>query len=272
ALGRWIFDCGHPGGTAGHCSATSGVQCVIDADCRPPTCAQCAPAETCAGAHFGYTSELHPPQAAVAIRSGRGALLAGPNPVPVTKADIFVSPFGGGAGDRCILTHQTPPLDLLNRVECFPLSQPVAPINSTDFVFDLPLPEQPPGGHALWNIINAPALANLPGVLDRPATVAVSGPTGADHHIEVRVRMTQRDANGHFPTGYAGSIVAGWDNGTGNFTHLGVTVQSVVIRNALQPVHPDVPRTCIPGGNLCVADTDCPEGETCSGPVKSWRL
>src|SRR6184192_270371 len=32
-LGRWIFDCGHPGTVPGNCSATMSQQCVIDSDC-----------------------------------------------------------------------------------------------------------------------------------------------------------------------------------------------------------------------------------------------
>src|SRR5436309_242838 len=38
ALGRWIFDCGHPDATPGTCSVTTARQCILDKDCRPPTC------------------------------------------------------------------------------------------------------------------------------------------------------------------------------------------------------------------------------------------
>src|SRR5207244_3011152 len=65
-------------------------------------------------------------------------------PAPATRADIFVSADGGGVGDRCILTHRDPPTALLN-VNCFPLAEPVAPINGQDFTFDLPLPPRPDG-------------------------------------------------------------------------------------------------------------------------------
>ncbi len=278
ALGRWIFDCGHPDPAPGHCSGTSSSSCVLDTDCRPPTCPSCGTGETCVGTTFAYRSELHPPQAVAAIRSGRGAVISGSDAVPATRADVFVSAFGGGAGDRCILSHQQHPTDLLSKVDCFPLTQPVAPINATDFVFDLPMPEQAPGSQAVWRVLPVSLVPDVPGnSLQSPAQVAVSGPVGADRHLEVRVLMTQPDESGKLPTGYAGTILAGWDTPSSAFTHVRVTVESVVIVNALQPQHPAVPRTCMPSGQIasgqrCATDRDCPNGETCSGPVKSWRL
>src|SRR5881296_3104521 len=86
-MGRWIFDCGHTDPTPGNCSVTTASQCVLDGDCQPPTCPSCGSGETCVGAHFGYSSELHPPQATAAIRTGRGAVvssLTGATPVPAT--------------------------------------------------------------------------------------------------------------------------------------------------------------------------------------------
>src|SRR3989454_2938665 len=52
ALGRWIFDCGHPGATAGRCSVSTAQPCVLDGDCRPPTCSGCGNMETCVSPHF----------------------------------------------------------------------------------------------------------------------------------------------------------------------------------------------------------------------------
>src|SRR5262249_41800292 len=49
ALGRWIFDCGHPGEQPGQCSATA-APCIIDGDC--------AVGESCVGSHFRYQSEI----------------------------------------------------------------------------------------------------------------------------------------------------------------------------------------------------------------------
>src|SRR5947199_33720 len=76
ALGRWIFDCGHPDATPGTCSVTTARQCILDKDCRPPTCSGCGNMETCVGVHFGFSSELHPPYATAAIRTGRGAVVS----------------------------------------------------------------------------------------------------------------------------------------------------------------------------------------------------
>src|SRR5207253_2477075 len=33
-----------------HCSATQSVFCMVDSDCRPPTCLACSPTETCTSA------------------------------------------------------------------------------------------------------------------------------------------------------------------------------------------------------------------------------
>ncbi len=114
-MGRWIFDCGHPGAMPGNCSVTTNVQCVLDSDCSSPTCSTCGDGETCVGAHFGNSAELHPPQATAAIRSGRGGIVSAtvPTPGPATKADIYVSSYAGGAGDGCILNHLPEPLNLL---------------------------------------------------------------------------------------------------------------------------------------------------------------
>src|SRR5262249_40364884 len=106
ALGRWIFDCGHPGAEPGTCSVTTTAACVTDADCVSPVCATCGVGETCTGVHFGYTAEIHPPQATATIRQGRGAVLsrkAGAKGLPATVADVYVSASGGGAGDSCII-------------------------------------------------------------------------------------------------------------------------------------------------------------------------
>src|SRR5262249_57690177 len=125
--GRWIFACGHPGTTPGTCTGSSATGCFIDGDC--------ASGQTCAGEHFFYSAELHPPYATAAIRSGRGAIVttrANATAVPAVKADIYVSPDAGGAGDRCILTHRPAPTDLLG-IECFPLSEPVPTPNAHAF-------------------------------------------------------------------------------------------------------------------------------------------
>src|SRR5207249_11318850 len=121
-MGRWTFDCGHPDAQPGSCSVTTGVQCVLDSDCTSPTCSSCGGMETCLGTHCGYSAELHPPQATAAIRSGRGAIVSsrrGATPVPATKADVYVRPYAGGAGDARVLAHQADPLRLRG-IEGFP--------------------------------------------------------------------------------------------------------------------------------------------------------
>jgi hypothetical protein len=271
ALGRWIFDCGHPNAANGHCSLTASQECLIAADCKRSVCPTCSVGETCEGAQFGYSSELHPPQATAVLRSGRGALVSTApeaHAVGATLADVYVSSDGGGAGDRCILTHHLNPMEQLT-AQCFPLSQPVARINERDFVFDLPLPQpQPTGTHATYRIIDRP----LPG--GNPAAVDVSSlRTDPSPHFEVRVRTTQATANG-LPTGYAARIIAGWENDPTSYTHVRVSITAAVIRNALQRATPVVPRLCVGAQTPCVATADCPSDDTCSGvgTVKTWRL
>ncbi|HLK10239.1 MAG TPA: hypothetical protein VKW76_02555 [Candidatus Binatia bacterium] len=271
-LGRWIFDCGHPGATPGNCSQSTAVQCVIDTDCRPPVCPGCGSMETCAGQHFGYSAELHPPQAHATIRQGRGGVLSrrpGAAAVPVTRADVFASAFAGGAGDQCVLTHRDPDAALLS-VQCYPLAQSVAPLNTQDFVFDLPLPPRPAGARAVGHrvtLLSAPggganARLRIRNVLNDPSP-----------HLSVRVLLSRR-VRGALPTGFAGTIEAGWRRDPTPLTHVRVTLDAVEIDNALQPLVPSVPKTCSVSGTPCSTAADCPSGESClgMGPVKSWRL
>src|SRR5262249_20683898 len=102
-----------------------------------------ASASTSSTARSSIPPTRPPPSAAAA--AARGHARAGGRAPPAVKADIYVSPDAGGAGDRCILTHRAAPTDLLG-IECFPLSEPVATLNAQDFEFDLPLPPRPPHG------------------------------------------------------------------------------------------------------------------------------
>jgi len=255
ALGRWIFDCGHPDSTPGNCSVTMSQPCILDADCPS--------SETCVGEHFPYESELHPPQALAVIRAGRGGLIsrqATARPAPATRADIFISADGGGAGDRCILTHLANPIDLLG-IDCFPLSQPVAPINGQDFVFDLPLPPRPAGARSTrWRLVTNPT----PGGGPRAKVRVHRHVLDPAPHLEVTVRMT-RAVRGVLPTGFAGTILAGWRNDTTPLTHVRVIVQSIEINHPLKPAEPIAPKTCSTTGPACSTDADCtdPERPSC---------
>ena len=276
-LGRHIFDCGHTGARTGRCSVTTTRECVLDADCRPTRCNACGASETCEGEHFGYSSELHPPHATAVIRQGRGAVLSsrrGAPAVPVTIADVWVSPDGGGAGDRCVLTHRAMDLEQLT-IECWPLSQPVARINATDFTFTVPLPPKPAGRtKPRWRILPPPVSSDPTTANgDTPARVHVrkhlSDPTPS---LEVQVRMS-RKVRRKLPTGFAGRIVAGWSVRTASLTHVRVTVSAILVDNDLQRVHPLVPKACSVSDAPCTTDGDCPMGESClgAGPVNGWH-
>jgi hypothetical protein len=274
ALGRLIFDCGHPGGSAGLCSTSTLRQCVLDSDCRPPVCATCGSTETCIGTHYAYGSELHPPEATAVIRSGRGGLVSkhkNATPVPVTQVDIYVSSDGGGAGDRCILTHSASATDLLT-TQCYPLSEPTAAINDQDFTFDMPVPPRPEHGRGfkLRKIIyDAPGGGHSAHVRVRRHL------HDPEPHLEVTVRMTRPKKGPRQPTGFAGTILAGWRVDPTPLTHVRVTLQSAAINNALQLATPIAPRTCSDTTTTpCTTAADCPAGEQCwgLGPVKAWHI
>jgi hypothetical protein len=276
-LGRHIFDCGHPGAAPGHCSVTTARPCVLDGDCRPPVCnSGCQPTETCEGEHFGYSSEIHPPHATAVIRQGRGAFLskkATAKPVPATIADVWVSPDGGGAGDRCVLTHQASEVTQLV-TQCWPLAEPVAKLNAADFTFNVPLPPRPAGPVASrWRLFPPPTsgdTTDVPG--GRRARLKVKkrlhDPIPS---LDVTVRMTRR-TNGQLPTGFAGRFVAGWNVKAAPLTHVRVTVSAILVANDLMRAAPLVPRTCEIAGTPCDTAADCPAGEHCwgEGPVHGW--
>src|SRR5438093_571024 len=182
AMGRWIFDCGHPGPTPGNCSATTSQQCVIDSDCPN--------GETCANAHFAYSAEMHPPQATAAIRQGRVA-------ARIRKRPRIIDP---------------------------------------------------------------------------------------SPHMEVTVRMSRR-VHGQMPTGFAGTIFAGWLRDTSPLTHVRLTIDTLEVTNALQLATPVAPKMCAPEHNpplACDTTADCrpPVCPSCAnnenclgvGPIKAWQM
>jgi hypothetical protein len=244
ALGRWIFDCGHADPTPGACADAGAAACVLDADC--------APGVACSGTVFHYSSELHPPQAVAAIRPSRLAVLSPAGPlsqgpaVPVTRADVYVSADGGGAGDLCVQTAQ-PDLQSFIAAPCFPLSAPLAllppdapPLNAVDFAFDLPLPARagdvPQVRVDLHDLPAAavPARLEVGEVLDDPAP-----------HLHAIVHLTEPDASGRLPTGFAATILAGWGGGAGTpYDRVRVTLEGVKVLDPLKaPASPGVPVT-----------------------------
>ncbi len=242
ALGRWIFDCGHPDPIPGHKDGTS-IPCLTDTD---------QPAGVpCVGAVFNYRSELHPPQAVAVIRSGGEAMLQGDGrAVPVTQADVYVSADGGGAGDACVVTHKTS-LNAILGAPCFPLHAPLAmlpsgsaPLNSRDFSFDVPLPALQGGRDPILRVLTRPT--------PTLGTTAIAAPLLVVPHLdadspfyEVTVRMTQT-VDGTLPTGFAATLLAGWQRAPASpLVHLRVTVDGVVINDALKRT---VPGITIPPG------------------------
>ncbi len=243
AAGRWIFDCGHPDPEPGRC-AIGGAACVLDSDCGPQ-------GGTCGGTRWNYRSELHPPYAAAAIRSGRAAVLApadgarGPA-VPVGRADVWVSPDGGGAGDACVVTFK-PDFASFIGAPCFPLSAPLAllppeapPLAASDFAFDIPLPPRT-GAKVVTQVVPR----DLPGgAAAVPARLELQPlPDDPSPRVHAVVHLTEPDASGRLPTGFAATILAGWRAGPrAALAHLRVTLQGVTVLDPLKaPPYPGVP-------------------------------
>jgi hypothetical protein len=275
AVGRHIWDCGHPNPTpAGTCSTTLSQSCILDSDCTPPLCPTCVSGETCVGVSFGYHSELHPPQAVAVSRVGQGFAY---HKTPrggrsATRTEVWISNDGGGAGDRCIVTHQASSLSLLT-VECFPLSQPLANVDASDFAFDIPLPPEPPGNTKPPRVR---VYDQTPKGLPRAnvETTFVPGPTPVVHAV---VKMTT-PIKGVLPGPTGKSIVVGWrhDHVT-PMTRLRVDVTALEIVNPLKPVTPAIPvlqRCSVKTTQDCSA-TPCPSGDTCltlGGPIPGWQI
>jgi len=191
----------------------------------------------CKGAHFQYSSELHPPVATAAIRRGRGTVLPGSAAAkPATRADVFVGADGGGAGDRCLMTHQDNYSDLLFSSDCYPLSQPLARVNAYDFQFDLPLPPRPPGaGVPVWRLEPREPAPAVPAGF---SVVVHSDDT--EPHLTVTVEPTGPAPSGAMPTGFAGTFFAGWSGDATPLVHVRVTMDGVDISNPLKPATPVV--------------------------------
>jgi hypothetical protein len=275
AIGRWIWDCGHPSpNPVGTCAVHGTVTCTKDTDCVPPLCPACVPAETCVGATFNYHSEVHPPQAVAVVRDGAygfsRAFRFGKRSV---RTDVWISPDGGGAGDACFLNHEASDLNLLSK-ECFPLSQPLANVNASDFAFDIPLPPRPVGS------IRPPSVRTYDqtplGLPRAPVTTTfVDGPSPK---LQVVVHMTA-PVGGILPSKVGKTIVAAWGRDPTPVTHVRLRVTGIEIVNPLKPVTPVLPvvfhRCSGSNGMVDCSSTPCPVGETClalGGPTPGWQM
>jgi hypothetical protein len=272
-LGRWIWDCGHPSANpAGSCSTTTTQSCLLNRDCRPPTCPTCVAGETCGGITFNYHSEIHPPQAVAISRIGGYAFSPRFKSGRLsTRTDVWISPDGGGAGDQCLLTHLASSLSLLS-LECFPLSQPVANVNAANFAFDIPLPPRPAGNTRKPLVrVKEQTSSGLP--RPRVTTTFVDGPTPVVH---AEVDMTTPIA-GQLPSLVGKTIIARWFHDPTPVTRLRIDVTAVEIANPLKAVTPVLParQVCSVTTTQDCSATPCPAGESCltiGGPTPGWLI
>ncbi|HTF34262.1 MAG TPA: hypothetical protein VK714_11260 [Myxococcota bacterium] len=274
-VGRWIWDCGHPlPNPTGTCSKTASQACVIDSDCGPPVCPGCLGGETCTGVNFNYHSEVHPLQAVAVSRiHGYDDSKESRSGGPATRTDVWISPNGGGAGDKCIVTHQASPFSLF-AVDCYPLSQPLANVSSSNFEFDIPLLPRPPG-HKNKKPPSVTVFDQTPPGLPRPGvtTTFVDGP---NPFVHAAVHMTT-PIQGQLPSQVGKTIISRWRDDETPVTRLKVNVTALEIVNPLKAVTP-----VIPARQLCSVTTTqdcsasaCPAGETCltlGGPTPGWQI
>ncbi len=274
-VGRWIWDCGHPSPNPnGMCSTTTTQACVIDADCAAASaiCPSCVVGETCVNVNFNYHSEVHPPQAAAVTRTGgygfskrvsRGRLS--------TRTDVWISPDGGGAGDQCVLTHLANSLSILT-TECFPFSQPVANVNTSNFAFDIPLPPRPAGP---MRPLRVRVYDRTPAGLPQPA-VTTTFVDGINPQLHAVVDMTT-PIGGVLPSQVGKTIMARWNGDPTPVTRLRVKVTGIEIVNPLKAVTPAVPLThrCSVTTTQDCSTVACPLGQTClslGGPTPGWQV
>src|SRR5262245_57275260 len=263
-VGRWIWDCGHPSPEpAGTCSG-SGEACNLDSDCDAP--------ETCVGVRFNFHSELHPPQAVAISRVGRGYFLPGRNGNArlATRTDVWISPDGGGAGDRCVLTHRANPLFLIG-IDCLPFRRPLADVNASNFAFDIPLPPRPPGRSSPLVRVTDRTPSGLPSPAVRTTFV-----DGATPLVHAEVDMTT-PIDGALASQVGETVIARWPGDPTPLTRVRVDVTSIEIVNPLKPTTPVIPARmrCSVSTNEDCSASACPAGDTCltlGGPIPGWQV
>jgi hypothetical protein len=275
AVGRWIWDCGHPlQDPAGTCSATTTQSCIIDADCASPVCPGCLGGETCQNVNFNYHSEIHPPQAIAVSRLNQGYRFSKNmrSGRLATRTDVWISPNGGGAGDQCQTTHQPSSLGLLS-LQCLPFSQPMANVNASDFAFDVPLPPRPAGNTDAGPRVRV--IDRTPKGLPKPA-VTTSFVDGANPVVHAVVHMTAPVA-GTLPSDAGKTIIAGWRRDPTPITHVQVRITGLEVLNALKAATPAVAlkkRCSVTTAQDCSVNA-CPSGEQCltlGGPTPGWQI
>src|SRR5437870_3856727 len=184
---------------------------------------------------------------------------------------VGITPDGGGAGDRCVVTHQADSLQQ-GTIECFPLSEPLANVNASDFAFDVPLPPRPAGDTRPPRV---KVRDQTPSGLPRPAvtTAFVDGTTPVVHAV---VDMTTPIA-GQLPSMVGKAIIARWRGDRTPMARVRLQVTAIDILNPLKPVHPAVSQRmrCSETSSQDCSATPCPPGETCrtfGGPIPGWEV
>src|SRR5437016_1233713 len=176
-----------------------------------------------------------------------------------------------GPGDRCVVTHQPNSIQQAT-IECFPLSQPLANVNTSNVAFYIPLPPRPANGTRPPRV---KVYDHTPLGLPQPAvtTTFVDGPTPLVHAV---VHMTA-PVGGVLPSMVGKTIIAGWRGDRTQLAKVRLQVTAIEIVNALKPVNPAVSERmrCSETSTQDCSATPCPPGETCrtfGGTIPGWEV
>jgi hypothetical protein len=286
AVGRWIFDCGHPDpDPRGGCSNNAGRPCILDSDCVTPGICNNPPFTS------NLRAELHPPHALAIFREKSNGK------TPATRADVYVSADTGGAGDACTVTHLPVAFNVLDKKDCFAnhcsvttdrpcavdkdcassekcvvfdptQGGPLTNVNASDFEFDMPLPPLPSGATSATLKIKTKDFKPKGGLMPKASfTPAANSPSSATT-LHVVVPMTADVKPGVKPNVFAQRITAYWEEEKTKLNHVQVAFQNLVVHNPLKAAAPVITRQCTnplsAGGGLsgtaCTTNTDCTPG------------
>jgi hypothetical protein len=190
----------------------------------------------------GYRTEIHPAWMIATIRNmARAPLARGENrhgwvaPLgsddrdfsPVTKADVWISSFGGEAVDNIFDDD-----DFLGRKDWW------QPVNSKDYDFNIPAPVKPsPDAQLVMKIQDPPAdFIKPPGASEPSFSLSNMTPFERDGRTFVHVHIPFKDVPDADYLLFAKSLIVGWDAPKPDVVHLRVTMKRWFVFDDLESV------------------------------------
>jgi hypothetical protein len=187
------------------------------------------------GADTGYRTEIHPPWFVATLRNmAQGRFARGENrhgwvaplgsdPLdfsPVTKADVFISSFGGAAVEDLFDEDVFDPNDHFG-------DDWWQPVNRKDYNFDIPAPVKPsPDAQLVVKIQNPPGNYRKPPNAVEPAfsraNITEAPSRGGRTFVHVNIPMSTLPDSEYML--FAKSLIVGWDVPAPQVKHLRVTL------------------------------------------------